>query len=161
MWGRSREGCVSEGEIEDREGHRWSRGRYSRGRASCDNEREPVKIVEIDTYRPYTKPQYHHQYVMQVTPSTRKMKHNFDDEIGVVSSVSASASASPRCGEKTKLVMPNYMTPTASAKARSLSTPRNRNVTTNNYSTPEKQKTPPSSSSSSSLKKRLFFSAPH
>ncbi|KAI9110743.1 hypothetical protein K1719_018181 [Acacia pycnantha] len=164
IWRTCGDPSASEGEAE--EISRWSdpwigtgrRKRLNRdqrtGRISSCDQRDPIKIVEIDTFRPYSntscgynyKPQFnsplrshtlalsspmhkaHCEASLQpqiVTPSPRKMKQNL---LQVHSS-----SASPRCTTKPIYSVhdgsvPNYMAATASAKARlrSMSAPRQR-----------------------------------
>ncbi|XP_054788235.1 protein IQ-DOMAIN 17-like [Prosopis cineraria] len=164
IWTTSKEAWASEGEVEDSDGSRWRRRyRENRGRASCD-QRDPIKIVEMDTYSPHSNtvptdkersycgykppklsmssPGYnkaHHEISMAMTPPPVKMKDV--DQVH-------SASTSPRA--KSNLLMPNYMTATASAKARS----RSQSALRHWNSTPEKEKM-------GSIKKCLSFPVPY
>ncbi|XP_028790708.1 protein IQ-DOMAIN 14-like [Neltuma alba] len=134
IWTTGRETCTSEEEVEDRDGPRWRRRyRGNRGRALCD-QRDPIKIVEIDTYSPYSdhvptdKPEFikpprispskaHYEIPMAMTSPSTKMKHV----------EMHSARTTPRV--KPNTLMPNYMAATASAKARSRSQSALRNST--------------------------------
>lgn len=175
MWTTGRDPIASEEELEEMP--KWldqssTRKQWeSKGRVSCD-QREPIKTVEIDTYRPYAYSQRsHHQHhcYQPHRPSSFSVAspvHRTQNYLTLHSPITPSPyrtrhlqvhSASPRCLREERdhpvqeraTEMPNYMAATASAKARfrSQSAPRQR------PSTPEREKT-------GSAKKRLSFPAP-
>ena len=144
--------------MEDSDGSMWRRRyRENRGRASCD-QRDAIKIVEIDTYSRYSnhvtngkhvshggnkrefmqpsrlslsrpsKAQY--EISMAKTPPPMRMKHHVE----------------MNSDAKGNAWTPNYMAATASAKARSRSQSRS--------STPEKDRL-------GSIRKRLSFPLPN
>ncbi|KAL7254391.1 hypothetical protein ACSBR1_008729 [Camellia fascicularis] len=139
------------------------------GRASCD-QREAIKTVEIDTYRPYSytspnshKPQnqnYHYYYYQQqeepcphsVHSPLQRTHQNKTKPLQVNSASRRCLRAErdyPKAQTPTLRSVPNYMAATVSAKARirSQSAPRQRAVT------PEREKL-------GSAKKRLSFPVP-
>ncbi|KAI9097484.1 hypothetical protein K1719_025255 [Acacia pycnantha] len=161
IWTTGREACTSEEEVEDRDGSTWRRRcRENRVRAPC-GPRDAMKIVEIDTYSPYSnhvfadkersyggyKPEFikpprlsfsspnkaHYEISMATTPPPKRMKH--------VEMISA---------EKSNALMTNYMAATASAKARS----RPQSNLRHRISTHEKD-------NMGSIKKRFSFPAPN
>jgi hypothetical protein len=171
MWRTGRDPIASEEELEDTR-KQWE----SKGRVSFD-QREHIKTVEIDTYRPYSysspnSQRSHHQHHYCYQPhrpssfSVASPVHRTQNNLTHHSPITPSPyrtrhlqvhSASPRCLREERdhpvqeraTAMPNYMAATASAKARfrSQSAPRQR------PSTPEREKT-------GSAKKRLSFPAP-
>lgn len=190
MWRAGREPIANEEEPEEMPkwlDQRTTRKQWeSRGRVSCD-QREPIKTVEIDTYRPYSysapnsqRPPHQHR-CYQIQPqrhssfSVASPVHRAHSNLTFHSPLTPSPSktrhlhvhsASPRClreqrnnhpmpqvlslGSTYNHAMPNYMTATASAKARfrSQSAPKQRPLT------PEREKT------GLSVKKRLTFPIP-
>lgn len=141
----------------------------SRGRASCDQIREPIKTVEIDTYStPKTqKPQclYHQQKQSNsshsvfasppLTPSPSKPRNlQIHSASPRCIRVERNPNPNPNPNPSSMPQTPNYMATTASAKARSgylrsQSAPRQR--IPNGHEQREK-----SSNGSSSARKRLF-----
>lgn len=187
MWRPSRVTYASEGELEEkpRWHDRWTRRKQfeNRGIRGLNDQREPIKTVEIDTSQPYTfstpiARKSHHEYhhYQQQRPSSysvasplSRAHSTFPLQSPVTPSPSKARtllqvhSASPRCFREdgnqpdryhkgVTTSMPNYMTATASAKARfrSQSAPRQR------PSTPEREKL----GSTSAAKKRLNFPVP-
>ncbi|KAI4307038.1 hypothetical protein L6164_030271 [Bauhinia variegata] len=171
IWRTSAEPCASEGELENNPRNperRRRRHRESSGRASCD-QREPIKIVEIDTFRPYSNApstDTERSYSNQMRRNTFCLSspvHQAHNNLSLHSLTPPATrrkhfqvhSAGPRCEKpncstiqmpSTINTVPNYMAATASAIARyrSQSAPRQR------VSTPEKEK-------SVSVRKRLSF----
>ncbi|XP_028806655.1 protein IQ-DOMAIN 14 [Neltuma alba] len=159
IWRTRGEPSASEGEAEEVSrwsdpwtGRRRSLNRESTGRASCD-QRDPIKIVEIDTFRPYSnatrssscgyKPQFNsslRSHTLPLSSPVHKAQCEASSPRKTKQHLQVHSASGPRCTTKSIYSMhdgsvPNYMAATASAKARlrSLSAPRQRT------SSPQKQ----------------------
>ncbi|XP_060963597.1 protein IQ-DOMAIN 17 isoform X2 [Cannabis sativa] len=164
MW-RS-ECCVDQVESEPEPEEYWTRRTSSQNkqwelsttrRASCDHIIDPIKTVEIDTYRPYSNnnsntnilphhrsQNHYHQRPKSYsycysTPPPAQLQYQYQQFITPTPSPSKpknlhslTNTISPRCTYNTPTTPYNYMAATASAKARSRSqsAPRQRGCST-------------------------------
>ncbi|XP_062119994.1 protein IQ-DOMAIN 17-like [Humulus lupulus] len=176
MW--RNECCVDQVESEPEPEGCWTRRHSlnkqweSTGRASCDHIIDPIKTVEIDTYRPYSnlspiphRAQHHNQHNYQRQQQQQRPQNSYcyftpPAQVQYQQPLTPPSSKlrnlhnltntiSPRCINKTPPY--NYMAATASAKARSQSAPRQRASPT---VTPEAEKT---TAAGPSARKRLSF----